>query len=244
MAHITASSLSLTNALVLMASLMQDESATRPFWTSAQKTTALQDWYVRWYERFSDRLAQYAGAATFGSISSTTRVKRTSDNTIQAWRHAYIETNSTNFAIGTELESNMRPERVRALQLAFPATGTPTCIGFERVAGITKATSGDSVGYWDAYLWPIPNATFYVSAHVRTTPYVPVAGADVFDCGPAQVRIVCALAAIEGASLSGRDSKFIDDRWKMVPDETQAILRAEMQTKVLQTQAAAGAPVT
>ncbi len=244
MTHITAPSLTLTNALTLMSSLMQDEHATRPFWTSAQKTAALQDWYVRWYEKFNNRLAQYTGAVTFGSWAGSTRVKRTLDRTILSWRHAYLETNGTNFSVGAELESNMRPERVRALQVTAPTTGTPTCIAFERVAGITVGTAGDMGGLWDAYLWPIPTGAVFISAHVRTTPYVPVAGGDSFDCSPAEARIVCALAAIEGASLSGRDAEFMEQRWRVVPDEIQAVMRGEMAAKLTQGATAAGAPVT
>jgi hypothetical protein len=223
-----------------MASLAQDEDTTAPFWPSAQKTTALQDWYVRLYERYADRLAQFVGTGTFGSISASTKKKRTSVQTVFTWRHAYIETVSTDFAVGAELEI-MKPERVRALQLTEPTIGTPTRIGFEKVAGITVAASGDSVGYWDAYLHPIPNGTVYVSAHVLTTPYVPVADADVFDCSPAMARIVAAMAAIECASLAGRDSEFLAERWQVIPDEWQAVLRAELSQKLTRSQVSAGA---
>src|SRR5260370_7403172 len=87
MAHTTASSLTLTNALALTSSLMQDESATKPFWSSAQKTLALQYWYQRWYEKFNNRLAQYAGAATFGSWSGSTKHKPTLAQKILTCRH-------------------------------------------------------------------------------------------------------------------------------------------------------------
>lgn len=241
MAHTTASSLTLTNALALMSSLMQDESATKPFWSSAQKTLALQYWYQRWYEKFNNRLAQYAGAATFGSWSGSTKHKRTLDQKILTWRHAYLEANGTDFEVGAELEI-MVPERLRALQISEATVGTPTRIAFRRVAGITVASSGDSANYWDAFLHPIPTGAVFISAHVRTTPYVPAAGADVFDCSPAEVLIVITLAAIEGMTLEGRDSEFVQDRWATISDEVQAVMRGEMQAKVYAGQVAAGAP--
>jgi hypothetical protein len=242
MSHVTASSLTLVLARARVAALMQDESPTRAMWTDAQRTLALQYWYILWYERFNNRLAQYAGGATFGSWTTGVKKMRSLDNAILRYRHVHLEPNSTDIGVGPELRIT-NSYRVRLLQQTGAQTGTPTCVGFEPVAGITKAASGDSTGYWDAWIYPVPTSTVYLSAFVRTTPYVPVADADVFDCTPAEAQIVTALAAIEGASLGGRDSEFIENRWRVIPEEVQAVMRAEMATRVTQTQVQAGAPV-
>lgn len=237
MALATTASMTLANARTLMSSLMQDEG-TNPFWTSAQKTTALQDWYTRWHQHFFNRLDRLAGSATFGSLTVGLLTKDSVDATVKIWRHVYRQTASGDIITGPEVEQ-MAPHRVRQLQVSAPTQGPPTVIGLERKAA--NDVSG-TVGLWTLYPWPIPDATYYFSASCERTAFYPVADSDYLDCSPAEARIVVTLAAIQGASLDGYDPEYIENLWRDVPREVQAVMRSEVQAAIVQSQYQAGGP--
>lgn len=238
MAYSTVAGLTLVQTRSLMASLMQDEG--NSFWTAAQKTQAINYWYGRWYEQFNNRLAQYTGTSTGYAFTNGLKFKSSADATILSHRHAYIEAAAGDFELGAEIEI-ITPARLKALQVATPAVGTPAYASFERLAAISNS---NTPGVWQARLFPIPSGNFWVSAHVKTTPYSAGADSDMLDCSENEAKIVAALAAIEGATIGGRDSEFVQARWVYVPREVQAVMRSEMTNRVLQSQYDAGASPT
>lgn len=233
----SAQSLTLLQARTEMSQRMQDEG-TNPVWTAAQKTTKLQYWYTRWHDKFFTRLDRIAGTAGFTSVTVGLTLKDSVDSTVKVWRHIHREPSAggANIIVGPEMEQ-MAPHRVRALQLLLPAQGPPTVVGVERKAA--NDASG-TVGLWTLYPWPVPDATYHFSAVVERNAFYPVADADYLDCTFTEALIVVTLAAIEGATLGGRDMEFINGLWADVPKEVQDVMRNEMTATVLQSQYQAG----
>jgi len=231
----TAAGLTLLQARTEMSQRMQDEG-TAPFWTAAQKTTKLQYWFIRWHDRFFNRDDRMAGSATFASLAAAALSVDSVDATVKIWRHIHRQTVNSAILTGPEVEQ-MAPSRVRGLQISSPTPGPPTVVGLERRAA--NDVSG-TVGTWTLWAWPIPDATYYFSAEAVRNAYFPQADGDFLDCTITEALIVATLAAIEGASLGGRDLIFTESLWRDVPQEVQTAMRAEMQA-VTATQYQAGA---
>jgi len=232
----SAASLTLLQARTEMSQRMQDEGST-PFWTAAQKTTKLQYWYTRWHDKFFARFDRMAGSATFGAVTVGLTLKDSADATVKIWRHVYRQTGASDIITGPEMDQ-IAPQRARALQVSAPTPGAPSVIGIERKAA--NDVSG-TVGLWTLYPWPIPDISYYFSADVERNAFYPVADSDYLDCTFLEALIVVTLAAIEGATLAGRDDNFIENLWRDVPAEVQAAMRGEMGATLTQAQYQAGA---
>jgi hypothetical protein len=221
MALTTQASALMSEYLMLMASKMQDEDPTDPFWPASvpdaangkpyTKLNAFNDWLVRCYEGgvIESRPGQFTGNATFGAIAIGTRTLASVDARILKFMHSHIETAGGNYLVGAEIEA-MAPNDLRSLQAMSATPGTPLAIAYERVAAPFNSSQP---GFWTAWLWPIPVAQVFVSAMALTTPYVCGAVTDRPDCTDAQGRLVATLAAIDGAARNGRAS-VVEALWR------------------------------
>lgn len=222
-----------------MASDMQDEDATNPFWPNTTPTTdrpytkdmALRDSFVWWYEKFSNRTVYLNGNQTFGAIVAGTTDQNTIDGSVMEFLNLYRETNGTNKSgVPMERALNRNGEdathRVIGLQRSDPTQAAPRIVGLgRRVAGLNSGTPG----LWGVYLYPIPDQTYYISARVKPNPYVPNADTDYLDCSEGEARtIIVKRAAIMG-SLKMGNRQLAMDLLQFVPQDAADAMAREFR---------------
>lgn len=192
-----------------------DTDAVDPALDDSVITTKLNKYYLLTFARDTRRVVEQTATQTGYSFAQGDKVKTGTPTNwfeiAQAFRVSAVGS-----VYGTPLA--IRPvHEVLRLQSSNSTQGTPTIIGFARHATNTAA----SVGKYDAYLHPIPDATTYVGLLVRAWPTLLSAANDSPDLTELEAYTICKLAAAECAVIFGEPERA---EWilKSVADETLA----------------------
>jgi len=178
-------------------------------------TTKINKYYLLTHARDEKRVAEMTATASGYTFAISEKVKTGTPlnwfEVVQAFRVA-----AAGNVYGAPL--SIRPvHEVLRLQSSSATPGTPTIVGFTRHATSVAA----SIGKWDAYLHPIPDATCYVGLLVRAWPVLLSGSGDTPDLTELEAYTVAKLAAAEVAYILGEPERA---EWilRSVPDETLA----------------------
>jgi hypothetical protein len=227
MAQTQSAALTLTQMLALLKEHLVDLDTLNPQFTDAQYTDDLNNAYALWYQQFSRRVANLTGADTFGALAAQDAAGLTATSTatnVTEWLRLFLDPSSeagSNFAVGPELEI-MDAGLVKQLQDGDATAGQP------KVAAVYKlqSSAAAAIGKWGLFLYPIPDAAYWISAMANVAPYNldSTVGTDRFDVTEAESRIIVAVAAARVAKRQGRDLSLIAAIESNIPADVQALL--------------------
>ena len=178
-------------------------------------TTKINKYYLLTHARDEKRIVEVSATDSGYTFTAALKVKTGTPTNWYEISQAF-RVSAVGSIYGTPL--SIRPvHEILRRQSSESTAGTPTIIGFTRHATATAA----SVGKWDAYVHPIPDATYYIGLLVRAWPALLVNSGDTPDLTELERYTVAKLAAAEVAYIFGEPER---SEWilRSVPDETLA----------------------
>ena len=221
-------SLVLSEGIALARQLAFDLDPLNYALSDAQWTVEANNVYEVWYEANNKRPVQLNGSAAFGNTIGTQTTPGRSGlsglTNVLRWTNLYlVGASNSGPDLGTELEILNRANIIAA-QVELQQ-GTPIYGYVER---LSDTSSNLALGKWGLYLAPMPTTALYVAGFALVSPGLySAASADVIDCNEAESRIVWTAAAARVCERLGKPGAQVNGLWRMVPSDTQAILRGK-----------------
>lgn len=224
----TEASLTIIELIALFKQLLLQTDTVNPPMSSTEIANEINNAYAVWFHNFGQRMRHLNGTVTFGVVGpqAVAGMTGTSNNAnILEFQHLFMDgTTSDDLGMyGAELEI-LGVNDVLALQQGDLVAGTPKYAAVAKLAG----TPGN-VGSWGLWLYPIPDAAYYIAAMARVEPYQldPSLPGDRLECTNAEARIVVSIAAGRTAERMRMPSSIVDAIWKTIPSDLQALVRAK-----------------
>ena len=223
-------SLILTDAIALARQLAFDMDPLNYALTDVQWTTEINNVYEVWYEANNKRLTQLNGSNAWGGqIGAQTVAGRSAlgvATNILKWANMYY-IGTTDAAgdsnLGAELEQLSLPDIIAA-QVSLGQAAVPSYYAVLKLNDQTFLNTGK----WGLYLAPMPNTAIYCGGFCLKSPGLyGTTGTDTIDCTEAESRIIVTAASARACERLGKSPQMVESLWRMVPGDTQAILRAK-----------------